>query len=567
MAPAARAEGPGAANLVASDAPWYLEVLRPNDAVDRLTSGRFPALLEGAPGYEQAVQGEKLRHLRAVVDLVADRLGMPWPRALRELTGGGLVLAVEKPDRALIIATPSEPATLTKAHAILLDLAGRDAAGKGQPDPVREVEHRKVAVFLAGAKGEAHAILDGRLVIASTRDELEAAIDRSLDKAPSLADDALWKARRAAVETTATAWAFARLDRLRVLDPKKFGGDGTPAPPPLQILLGAWVESLRKAPWVSASLTWEEDRLAAEFTLPTPPGGYSATAKAILPPKGSRAQALLLPPRTIASVSLWRDLSAIWDVRTDLFPPEVVQDLAKLDGVAGTFFGGRDFGTGVLGALASDWRLVVAGQDDKDLDPMPEEKLPAFALVVGLKPDDEEFARSLRVAYQSFIGLANLGAAQKKAPPLEMGSETVEGVSLATSRYITPKTGKAPAGPVHQRHNFSPSSAQVDDTFLLSSSAGLARDLIRALKAEPPASAEAALAMQAEGSTLAGLLEANRTRLVAKNMLDKGNDKARAEAEFSYLLTLLRTLNHASLDAADLDGSVRVRLSFELGKP
>ena len=566
----ASAEGPEAAHLAAPDALFSFEITRPAAVVDRIEGPRVQALLDGVPGYREATQGEDYRKFRAGVDLVSTRLGMPWQRALRELTGGGLLLAVggEKADRTLIVATPSDPATLAKAHAILLDLARQDAATKGQPDPIRQVEHRQVAVFLGGGKQGVHAIVDGKLLVASSREVLEAAIDRGLDKGASLADEPLWAARRKAVEPAATAWAFARLDRLRAMDPGKYGGNGQAFPPPFQLFLGPWVEALSKAPWASVALTWDEARLAADLTLPTPPGGYSPAQKAILTPRTAGAPGLLLPPRAIASLSLWRDLSAVWEVRNELFPPQVVQDLAKLDGVAGTFFGGRDFGTGVLGALGSDWRLVVAAQDAKDLDPVPDAKLPAFALVVGLKPDDEEFAQRLRVAFQSFIGLSNLGAAQQKAPPLELGSMTVEGITIATARYLPPKPGKAPAGPVNTRHNFSPSSAVVGDTFVLSSSAGLARDLVRILGAKArPGAGDASLTLRVEGADLAAILDANRARLVAKTMLDKGSDRAKAEAEFGTLLTLLRTLNHASLGVVDGDDSVRVRLHFDLGQP
>ena len=63
--------------------------------------------------------------------------------------------------------------------------------------------------------------------------------------------------------------------------------------------------------------------------------------------------------------------------------------------------------------------------------------------------------------------------------------------------------------PVHQRHNFSPSAAQVGDHFVLSSSVGLARDLIKALKA-PGKPGDATLAAEADGAALAGLVERNR---------------------------------------------------------
>ena len=152
--------------------------------------------------------------------------------------------------------------------------------------------------------------------------------------------------------------------------------------------------------------------------------------------------------------------------RADLLTPEAVQGLAQLDTFAGQFFGGRDFGTGVLGALTSDWRLVVAMQDYAAMSPVPDVKLPAFALVVDVRPDDEDFAARLKVAFQSFVGLANLGAAQSKAPPLELGSETFEGVTISTTHFMAPvnkpnnEAEDKDKGPVHSRHNFSPSAGR-----------------------------------------------------------------------------------------------------------
>ena len=258
-------------------------------------------------------------------------------------------------------------------------------------------------------------------------------------------------------------------------------------PPQLTFLFGSWLEAIQKADWISATLTWTEDRLGAELSLPAPAGGYRAALKGFVPPKGSGRRPLVNPPGTIASLGLWRDLSALWEARADLFTPEVVQGFAKLDTFAGQFFGGRDFGTGVLGALGDNWRLVVARQDDDAMKPVPDVKLPAFALILDLKPDDTDFAQRLKVGFQSFVGLVNLGAAQTKAPPLELGSEPCEGVTIATARFMLPKAAAAATRneAVHQRHNFSPSAVQVGNHFILSSSVGLTRDLIKALEAPP----------------------------------------------------------------------------------
>ena len=564
---AAGADVPAAAKLIGADAAVYVEVARPAELIDRLTGDRVGALLAESPEFAKATQTEGFKQFRAVVDVVAGKLGTTWQQAARDLTGGGLVLAAEgeKADRVVLIATPSDPALLAKAHATLLDLARQDASAHGRPDPVREVEHRGVTLYVNGPTA-AHAILDGRLVIANGEPALRAVVDRAKEGARSIADDEGWKARRAQVDPGATAWAFARLDRLREIDPKKYGGDGPP-PVPVQVLVGPWIEALRKAPWASASVTWAEDRLGAELTMPTPPGGYSRAFKPFQPPKGEGAPAPLMPPRTILSVGEWRDLAALWEVRTELLKPEDAENLTKAEPFFGLLFGGLDFGSAVLPNLGHDWRIVVARQDEKELDPVPDVKLPGFALVVGFKADDEEFAQRLRGMFQTFIGLVNLGAAQEKTPVFLLGSEAVEGETVAVARYATSKKDR-PKGPVPQRHNFSPSSAVVGDHFVFSSSFGLARDLVRALKARPAAPAPgppAGTLVQADGAELARLLGSDRAALVSKNMIDKGNDKARAEQEIGVLLALLRSLGHGTLTARDADDSVRIAVDFALG--
>jgi hypothetical protein len=185
-------------------------------------------------------------------------------------------------------------------------------------------------------------------------------------------------------------------------------------------------------------------------------------------------------------------------------------------------------------------------------------------LIVDLKPDDEEFSQRLQAAFQSFIGLANLGAAQEKAPPLMLGSETVEGITIATSHYAPPK-GRKSEEPIDQRFNFSPSSALVGNTFVLSSSLPLARDLVRALKDPGKGSPAATLVGAGDGRELARLIEQNRATLVAKNMQEKGNDRPKAEREVGLLVHLAQYLGRASLAVRDRPEATGIRLEFLLG--
>lgn len=566
------ARGVEPARWVAADAVVYVEAPRPARLADRLLEDRFQEALGALPPYARFLKSRPLAKVSEVADALAEKLGTTREQALRDLLGGGLSFAIERDPgqrpRAYVAVTPTDAAFLDRLNTALIELARRHAEAQGSPDPVRPLEHRGVTAY--GVHTGAYAIVRGRLLIADSPETLKRVLDRVLDglkPGEALADDASWKSSRDRLGADTMAWSFVRLDRLRAEDPGRFGFRGENKPGPT-LLFGSWIEAARKADWATAALRWSDERLGAELRLALPPGAYSDAFQGFLPPRGQGAPAALRPPGTIASLSLWRDLARIWEARADLFPPEVVQKLAKLDGVAGQFFGGRDFGTGVLGALANDWRLVVAAQDFQAMDPVPDLKLPAFALVVGLKPGDDDFAVRLRVAFQSFVGLANIGAAQTKAPPLELGTETVEGVSIATARFLLPKVPRDPKEPVHVRHNLSPAAAHVGEHFVLSSSTALARALVHTLKErnEPAEPARGAtLAAQADGVALARLVEINRTRLVMQNMLEKGHDKPRAEDDVNTLIGLLRYLDRARLVVHDQPDALALELSFALG--
>ncbi|MEO6811908.1 MAG: hypothetical protein ABI353_22595, partial [Isosphaeraceae bacterium] len=482
-------------------------------------------------------------------------------QGVRDLTGGGLIFAVEANDRAFLVVTPSDPEFLTRAHDRILEMARKNAADHDRPDPIKSDVYRGIVGYNI-APGEAHAIVDGRLVVASGSKLLKAVIDRALDRPErSILDNKDWQTRQQELTPETLAWGFARLDLLRSLDKPQFTVPEK-VNPLATILFGSWIETFKRANWVSASLTWTEGRLGGELILPSPP--ISDAYKGYIPPESSTAPAPLNPPGMIASVGLWRDLSALWDARDALLPPEAAQGLAKLDTAAGTFFGGRDFGNGVLGPLGSDWRLIVAQQDPATLKPVPDLKLPAFALVIDMKPEHKGFVNRLQAAFQTVVGLANLSSAQTKAPPLLLGSETIDDVTINTARFLPPETAPANDEPVHQRHNFSPSTALVNDHFVLSSSLGLAKDLIKALK-NPPKPADGTLVVEAEGAELANLIDRNHGRLIAQNMLKKGNDRAKAAANVDFLGQLVRTLGHARLTAQDRPDLTRFRLNFDLG--
>lgn len=550
------------------EAPIYIELGRAAPLLDQLSNERVIGSLRAVPGLDKVFESPHLRQAHEVASQLATALGTTPHKLLSDLLGGRVELVVAGKDKLVLVLEPGNLETLQRGHTKLLEMARNDASSKGKPDPVQQFEHQGVTVFSVSPT-EAHAILDGALVIASSPELLKQVVDRAEappEAADSLAGSDLWRKRREAAGE-ATAWGLVRLDLLRKIDPKTYATDKKDAGATL--LFGPWLASVRTSDWAAIDITWNGDRLAASLELPNPSGGNSPEFQGYLPGPKDHAAAPLEPPGTVASISLWRDFAAIWEARGELFPPEAQQGFAQLDTFAGTFFGGRDFGSGVLGSLSHEWRLVITHPDPESLDPRPDVLLPAFALVVGLIPEDEDFVLRLKSAFQSFIGLANLGAAQEKAPPLMLGSEQFEGESISTARYLPPRDRPADE-PVDQRFNFSPSAVQVGDHFVISSSLTLARDLVKVLKAPPETLTDArpaTLLVSASGAQFGRLIESNRERLIADNMLKKGSDRAQAETEIGFLQTLAQTLVQGQLTVVDGESGHRFQLEFRLARP
>lgn len=555
-----------AAEWLSDETLLYVEVLQPESLVDLLQGLELRKTLGQLPNVAKALDNKQFREFRDLVGHVARAQGKTGEQLLRDLTAGGFVVAAEKPDQIVLLVEPRTPDTLEHAHETLIDLVRQDARAKGNKDPYTTFTHRDATVYQLGPK-EAHALVGGKLVLASHRDLVTRVIDRMKGepgRSPSLAGNSEWSARRKAFTDDAGAFVFARFDTFRKLDPnflktKPEDEAGT------LFLLGAWFDAIRKASVATATLTWSERRLAAEVDLSVPADQISDALKRFRPAAGQGAAPLLEPPGTLLSMSLWRDFSAIWDVRDQVLPAEALPGLAQFDTFAGQFFGGRDFGTGVLGALGSNWRLVVVQQDYERMDPAPDTKLPGFALVLDLNPEDDQFAVRLQAAFQSFVGLANLDAAQKKNPPLLLGTESVDGVTFTKATYLAPTSHKS-GEPYETRFNISPCAAQVDNTFILSSSVDVTRSLIRALKAGPASGkpTSATLEARADGLEVAKLVDLNRESLVMRNMLEKGNDKTTAESEIDLLSKLLRIAGKAALQINDRTDGVTARLSLEL---
>ncbi len=356
------------------------------------------------------------------------------------------------------MVTPRDPKLLERALGILVKMARDDARNKKAPDPIPTVDYRGKSLYLLeGGKGPGYAIVSGRLAIAESRKGLERLVDR-LEKAGPGHVAGAGAGAKADPDAHVILRGHVDLERLKKIDPKKFN---LPARPDTGVvfLFGSWYEALKQAKAIDATVRWSDTELAADVELPLPADSRPATVKGFVPGPGEGVAPPLHPPGTIASLSLWRDWPTIWESRAELFAPEVVQGFANLDSAAGQFFGTREFGE-VLAAFDPHWRLVVAQQDYAAMNPAPDNKLPAFAVVAELNGSPEDFPDRLKVAFQAIIGISNVEAMQQKVAALELSSEEVDGVTMKTTKFVVPRKAASSDEPGATRYNYSPSVAR-----------------------------------------------------------------------------------------------------------
>jgi hypothetical protein len=568
-----------------------LELLHPDQLIDRLTDPQIQKYLSILPQYQKFSTGKQLTDLRGVASVIASQLDTTWEQGLRDLTGGGILAEVEaspgQPPRFHVLVTSKKPELLEKTSEAFLKLARQDAQQKGKPDPAATSNYRGLTITaIGGPQGIAYCIADGKLLASVSVKNVERLIDRgamlaaqsgkpsadgkALGALAALGQSPRWKAMREKQPADAIAWSYVDLNRLRKIDPAKFAYSDNPNTG-ITLFFGSWYEAFRKATDATACIRWSDKELAATVNLAQPKEGRAAAFKGYVPAAGKGAGPVFRPPGTIGSLSLWRDWPTIWEAKADLFSPETVQGLAQLDTFAGQFFGVREFGPDVLGAFEPHWRLVVASQDYQSVKPVPEVKYPGLAIVTELSEPNSDFAQRLKVAFQTFVGLSNVDAVQKKGPPFELVSEEVEGVTLATARYMVPRTDTPAATTADARYNITPSAAQVGKYFILSTSASLARALIKDLRSSGASkkyegeSSETAV-LEADGAELARLLELNRARLAMQLMLSRGLAKEKAEAEVDTGLALLRFLGAGRMTVRDEPGTTSVDLGFKLSR-
>lgn len=494
-------------------------------------------------GYQKFLMGRKFFELQ---------LSMEWREALDALTANGIYFGVDAAtDGAILLVRAKDKSVLNLFRIKLLELTrlGESAS------QIKEGEYRGIKAYQVDKTKI--AVIDDWLLVTNKNETGKAVIDLMLDGGESLAGETFYQDASKQIQDE-SAWVVADVDTLRNATGEAFTGEAEN--PGVEFLVGGILDLLQETPLAIGKLDLSEDRVRLKVSVPSQTDWISEERDYFFgPDQSGRAAAVPKADETLFSLSTYRDASEMWLRAGDLFNERINDGIAEADASLTTLFAGRDFGEDILGSITPQMAFVASRQSFKEL-PIPTIKLPQFALVLKLR-DPEKMTRELRRTFQSMIGFFNVVGAMEGRPQLEMDIEKLDDAELITSIYI-PEEDDEGSKNAPILFNFSPSVGFAGERFVVSSTKGLARELIVAQDANRGAVANTHA--QLEAGVLQTVLQDNREQLIAQNMLEDGNGREEAAAAIDLLLEVVGYFQNASLELKPSDDQLELQLEVQV---
>ena len=556
---------PAATRWIPQDAVISLELSQPKVLLELLAGEDMTETITALPLYQKQASSPQFEELLNLIRHLETALDTDWRTGLAELAGGGITIAVCPQDTVLLIIEAKDENMLERLHEILLDGARSEAENQGQPDRVASTQYRDVTAWTFNGK-EAHAIIGKRFVLANRPEGLRAVLElRAEANRANLASDPAYQAAKRAVDPAAVATVFVNLKPLMQLPKAAQLFDQQRKNSLLALVFTGIIEAVRDSSWLALGLHVEQNTLILQASMDgkaVDPRSPAAFALASEPGEGVLPN--LSVPRRIAAFSLDRDLHQFYAAKDTLFP-ERTSGLIFFENMMGIFFSGRDLTNEILIETKPEIRLVVAEQEYDPAIGTPQVRLPAFAAILRLH-HPEQFNEVVEEAWQKAVGLTNFTRGQQAMPGLIIDrpfhGDTKFTVAYFSTAEIEDRTK------LDQRFNFRPALAMPGEYLILSSTDGLARDLIDALSREmehpvKPLGEVHSLA-EIDAGWLASILEANRGTLVRGDMVKKGKTQEEAETGIDMLTTLVKLVKHIKLSVGIREGLTRAHLEMKL---
>ena len=511
--------------------------------------------------FDLAASGDK--GLQNLIALLGKTLGANTRGVIGKLAGQGITYAVYPGENSVWLLDAPDPSALDLIQQFVkLASSARGVAPVSvskSPGAFYQEYPGNVAVWSFDGK-QLFARTGNRLLLVNNAPLLKALFAPRSSGALAASPNYV-RAKQAAGDGVA-AWAYLDMAMLNRYPPTQqalaTGSDVIDL-----LLAGAVKQSLRTSQWLSLGLHVDGKKLQFHaavdaLVLPSGEGGFTSPAAGLLPN--------LTVPRELGAATFWRDLGKFYAEKETFFPEKTSGGILA-ENFLEIFFTGRDLREEVFRKFQPQIRVVVAAQQWDPAIGTPVMQFPAVALVFRVN-DSEEFAEVFEEAWQKAIGLNNFTRGQQALPGLLLDRQTYSGVPFTYARFPSRHETDRAALPV--RFNLRPALAHTGPYLILSTTDGLAKDLIDAVNREdgvrvsgPRADAHSIVEINGIAG-IAELLRANQRQLVLASVLAKGEKPDAAAKELEQNLVWLDRLKTASLNFYATAAGHQADLDLEL---
>jgi hypothetical protein len=572
---AARAEGPPSPrHLLPEQADLLVEVKQPRRLVETLTTLETLKQVRQFAPVRELLDSTPYRRFYQLVAYFEKQLGAPWPQLLDRLAGRGVSLGLVfqslhedkakfgvTPTATLLVVQGEDEKLMRKFFQLGLTVLEQELTRQESKDKPVKNSYEGVETVRIG-EGLHLAVAGRTLLVGNTEKALQAGLDRHLGRVKnSMADVAGVAESGKLLSPDPLASVWLNMEQVRkVPDTKPLYQSLPRDDPQLTVLLGHYLDLLRRAPFVCAGVYPEKAGFVATIRVPCGRSGMGLDQLLHVPPPGKPGTRPLLEPKNVLySESDYLDIARIWTERDRLFNEKQSQGIEKFD---------KELIPSLIGVKLSRllpqagpyYRFVAAHQPKVGYQTTPKISIPAFALVWELR-EPEAFGKSLETVLR---GAAFLAGSQAN---LKLVEEKYKGCNLIGYRF--PETDPKKGDLNDLRFNFSPCFTRVADQFIACSTIELCRELVELIQKEgtAPKRGEAApVRMRLYGSGAAAYLTTIEDLLVTRAALDQAVTPTEARDQVRKFLELVRHLGALSIESKFMDQAAEYNIRLGPGK-
>lgn len=559
----ARAEAPpDPLRLVPEQADVMVRIDSPRQLVETYTTLDLLRQLYKFDAFQEYIDSTNFRRFNQLVAHFEKQLGAKWPEVLDKAAGGGVVVASKigpQPAPALLIVQSKDEAALRKLVEVTLEvieqeLTRLDAKVKPEKGKYRDLETIKVGNDLH------FAIAGSALVVSNNEMALHKSLDLHIDKGKnSLAGVKSVEEARKLLPAKALAWMWLNMETVHKAPPAKDIFTLPRNDAILTVLFGGLLDVAGRSPYLAAGLCRDERGFLFTVRLPRGREGSAAALTTHIPPDDAGTLPLLEPKGVVYSTSSYMDLAKFWENREKLFNEKQVKVFEDADKNTGKLPIQVQVSK-VLTQAGPHQRFVVAHQSKFGYKIIPEQKLPAFGLVVDMR-EPEKLGKMMEGVLRA---AALFGGAQFK---LKLVEENHGDLTLVGYRF--PEDVKQIPMENTLVYNFSPCFCAVGDQFVVASTMDLGHELIDLVQKEaknPPKKNPLASQSRVYASGGADLLAAVEDQLFAQIILDRAIPPAEAKKQVKELVDFVRRLGAFEIEQAYNAQDFRYDFRLTLGK-